>query len=110
VFSRTLDKPSWKNTKLLKGDLAAEIRKLKNEPGPGTAVFGSGKIVSQLAQEGLIDEFQIVVKPVVLGKGRVMFDGIKEKLTLKQAKTLTFGNGNVVLYYEPKACRRSRNR
>ena len=101
VFSRTLDKASWNNTKLVKGDLAGEIRKMKKEPGEDMVIFGSGSIVSQLAQAGLIDEYQIVVDPVALGKGRTMFDGIKEKLTLKLKKTRTFGNGNVLLCYEP---------
>jgi len=101
VFSRTLDQASWNNSKLVKGDMVAEIRKMKKEPGEGMAILGSGNIVSQLAQEGLIDEYQIVVNPVVLGKGRTMFDGIKEKLNLKLTKTRTFGNGNVVLWYEP---------
>jgi dihydrofolate reductase len=103
VFSRTLDKASWNNTKLVKGGMAAEIRKMKNEPGSHIALLGSGSIVSQLAQEGLIDEYQIVVNPVVLGKGRTMFDGIKEKLTLKLTKTRIFGNGNVLLCSEPMA-------
>lgn len=103
VFSRTLDKVSWNNTKLVKGDMAAEIRKMKKEPGKDMVILGSGSIVSQLAQEGLIDEYQIVVNPVVLGKGRTMFDGFKEKLTLKLTKTRTFGNGNVLLCYEPIA-------
>jgi dihydrofolate reductase len=103
VFSRTLDKASWNNTKLVKGDLAAEIRKMKKEPGENMVIFGSGSIVSQLAPEGLIDEYQIVLNPVVLGKGKTMFEGIKEKLTLKLTKTRTFGNGNVLLCYEPMA-------
>ena len=58
VFSRTLDKASWSNTKLVKGDIAAEIRKMKQEPGKGMAILGSGSIVSQLAPHGLIDEYQ----------------------------------------------------
>ena len=103
VFSRTLDKASWNNTKLVKGDMAAEIRKMKKEPGKDMVILGSGSIVSQLAPEGLIDEYQIVVNPVVLGKGRTMFDGINEKLALKLTKTRTFGNGNVLLCYEPMA-------
>ncbi len=103
VFSRTLDKASWNNTKLVKGDMAAEIRKMKKEPGEGMAILGSGSIVSQLAQEGLIDQYQIVVNPIVLGKGRTMFDSIKRKLTLKLASTRAFGNGNVFLCYEPMA-------
>jgi dihydrofolate reductase len=103
VFSRTLDKVTWNNTKLLKGDLATEVRKLKNEPGPDIVILGSGSIVSQLAQEGLIDEFQIVVNPIILGKGRTMFDGVKETVTLKLVKSRVFGNGNVVQDYEPVA-------
>ncbi len=100
VFSRTLDKASWNNTKLVKSDMAAEIRKMKNEPGEDMAIMGSGSIVSQLAQEGLIDEFQIVMNPIVLGKGRTMFEGVNDNLNLKQTKTRTFGNGNVLLCYE----------
>jgi len=101
VFSRTLDKASWNNTKLVKGDMPAEIRKMKKEAGKDMVILGSGSIVSQLAQEGLIDEYQIVVNPVALGDGRTMFDGIREKLILKRTKTRTFGNGNVLLCYEP---------
>lgn len=103
VFSRTMDKALWSNTKLVKSDMAPEIRKMKEEPGEDMVILGSGSIVSQLAQERLIDEYQIVVNPVVLGKGRTMFDGTKEKLTLKLTKTRTFGNGNVLLCYEPMA-------
>lgn len=103
VFSRTLDKVSWKNTKLVKGDLVAEVRKMKAEPGEGMAILGSGSIVSQLAQAGLIDEYQMALIPVVLGKGRTMFDGVKEKLPLKLKKTRAFANGTVVLCYEPLA-------
>jgi dihydrofolate reductase len=57
----------------------------------------------KLAQEGLIDEYQIVVNPIVLGKGRTLFDGLRKKLTLKLTKTRAFGNGNVFLRYEPLA-------
>jgi len=101
VFSRTLDKASWHNTTLAQGDLAAAVRAMKSEPGPDMAILGSGSIVSQLAQESLIDEYQIVVNPVVLGKGRTMFDGVQKMLPLKLTKTRTFGNGKVYLCYEP---------
>lgn len=103
VFSRTMEKPSWNNTRLVKGDIAAEIRKMKNEPGKDMVIFGSGTIVAQLAQAGLIDEFQIVVNPIILGEGRTMFDGIRERLNLRLTKARTFGNGNVLLCYEPMA-------
>jgi dihydrofolate reductase len=108
VFSRTLKKAEWKNTKLVKGDIASEIRRIKKQPGKDMAILGSGSIVSQFAQEGLIDEYQIVVNPLILGEGRTMFDGVKEKLPLKLTKSRTFGNGNVVLCYEPMARNLSR--
>jgi dihydrofolate reductase len=63
-------------------------------------ILGSGSVVSQLAREGLIDEFQIVVNPIVLGNGRTMFNGVTQGPTLKLARSRTFGNGNVVLNYD----------
>ena len=71
---------------------------MKAEPGGDMAILGSGSIVSQLAQ-GVIDEYQIVVNPVVLGNGRTMFDGITTNLPLNLTRTRTFGNGNVLLCY-----------
>jgi dihydrofolate reductase len=103
VFSKTLDKASWNNTKLVKGDLMQGVRKLKSEPGETMVILGSGSIVAQLAQAGLIDEYQIVVSPIVLGEGRTLFDGVDKKQSLKLAKSRTFGNGNVFLCYEPAA-------
>jgi dihydrofolate reductase len=103
VFSRKLDQVTWNNTTLLKGDLAAEVRKLKQEPGPNIVVMGSGSIVAQLAEAGLIDEYQIVLNPIVVGNGRTMFEGVKRKLPMKLASSRAFANGNVVLFYEPAA-------
>jgi dihydrofolate reductase len=99
VFSRTLDKASWKNTRVVKGDIAAEVRKLKQESGPDMVIMGSGTIVSQLTGARLIDEYQLVLNPIALGAGRTLFDGIKEKVTLGLEKTRAFRNGNVVLWY-----------
>ena len=101
VFSRTLNAVTWNNTRLSKGDPAAEVRKLKQEPGEGMVILGSGSIVSQLAREGLIDEYQLVVIPIVLGTGRTMFEGIGKKLNLRLKSSRAFKNGNVVLCYEP---------
>lgn len=103
VFSRSLSTASWNNTKLVKGDLVSEIRKMKNEPGAGMAILGSGNIIAQLALEHVIDEYQIILDPVALGKGRTMFDGIMAPLNLKLTATRTFGNGKVYLCYEPMA-------
>ena len=103
VFSRTLEQVTWNNTRLLKGDLATEVRKLKSEAGPDIVILGSGSIVSQLAQEGLIDEYQIVVHPIVLCQGRTLFQGGKNRLRLRLSQSRAFGNGNAVLYYKPVA-------
>ena len=101
VFSRTLKEATWNNTKLVKSDLVGEVRRMKAEAGPNLVIMGSGTIVSQLAQAGLIDEYQIVVDPVVLGKGRTLFEGVNEKVNLKRTAERAFGNGNVLVCYEP---------
>lgn len=101
VFSRTLDEASWNNTRLVKSGLVEEVRKMKNESGEGMVILGSGSIVSQLSENRLIDEYQMVVNPIVLGQGRTMFEGLTEKLTLKRTRMRSFENGNVLLCYEP---------
>jgi dihydrofolate reductase len=102
VFSRTLDEASWQNTRLVKSDIVAEVQKLKKESGPDMTIMGSGTVIGQLAAAGLIDEYQIVVAPVVLGRGRTMFDGLPANLPLKLTESRSFSNGNVLLCYEPK--------
>lgn len=108
VASRTLDTVSWQNTTLLNGDLLEEIRRLKQRAGPDLVILGSGTIVSQLSQARLIDEYQIVVNPIVLGRGRTLFEPPSvahptplPRLPLRLTKSRAFGNGNVVLWYEP---------
>jgi dihydrofolate reductase len=101
VFSRTLDKADWNNTRLVKDDMIAEVRKLKQGSGKDLTVLGSGSIVSQLAQEGLIDEYTILLNPVVIGQGKTMFEGITDKIALKLISIRTFGNGNILLRYIP---------
>ena len=95
VFSKTLKEASWNNTRLVNGELATEMRKLKEESGPNMCVLGSGTIIAQLAPTGLIDEYQMVLDPVALGKGRTMFDGIKDKLDLKLTRSRVFRNGKI---------------
>ena len=101
VFSRTLVEADWANTRLVKGDLTEEVRKLKKQPGKDMTILGSGSIVAELTQAGLIDEYQMLLNPVVLGKGKTMFEGIHRKITLKLVKSHAFRNGNIMLYYEP---------
>jgi dihydrofolate reductase len=102
VFSRTIDSATWNNTRLVKNGMAAEIRKLKNESDKDMAILGSGTLVSQLTREQLIDEYQFVMTPVILGKGRTMFEGLKGILNVKLVDTRTFTNGNVILRYVPR--------
>jgi dihydrofolate reductase len=99
VFSRTMEKATWNNTRLVKDNLVEEVRRMKSEPGDNMVIMGSGTIVSQLTQERLIDEYQFVVHPLVLGSGRTLFEGVKHQLSLKRINSRTFGNGNVLLSY-----------
>lgn len=99
VFSRTLTEASWQNTTLIKDDLTDAVRKLKQDSGPDMCILGSGTIVAQLSAAGLVDAYQIVVVPVVLGAGRTLFDS---NLQLKLTSSRAFGNGNVVNSYEPR--------
>lgn len=101
VFSRTLAQASWSNTKLVKGDIVSEVRKMKQESGPDMVIMGSGSIVSLFSQERLVDEYQLVVHPIVLGQGKTLFQGVKDRLALKRTQTRMFGNGNVLLCYQP---------
>lgn len=101
VFSRTLKEATWSNTTLVKDDLVATVQDLKQTAGKNMLIFGSSTIVSQLARKGLIDEYQLVVNPLVLGRGRTMFETLTQPLKLKHTQTRTFGNGNVFLCYEP---------
>jgi dihydrofolate reductase len=101
VFSRSLNKVSWNNTRLMKGDLASEVRKLKETASEGVVILGSGTIVSQLAQAKLVDEYQLAINPIALGGGRTLFEGMTEPLRLKRTRSRSFKNGTVFVVYEP---------
>jgi len=103
VFSRTLREAAWPNTTILKGDLAAHVRALKQQRGPDLVIMGSGTIVAQLTQAGAIDAYQLVVNPIVLGAGRTLFEGVEKPVRLVLARERRFGNGNVVLWYQTAA-------
>jgi len=100
VFSRSMKEASGQNIRLIKDNIVEEMRKLKSEPANDMVIMGSGTIVSQFTQEGLIDEYHIVTHPIIIGKGRTMFEGVKEKVPLKRTKTRTFENGCVFVCYE----------
>jgi dihydrofolate reductase len=100
VFSRTLDKADWIHTRLVKNDMVGEVRNLKRHSERNMTILGSGSIVAQLAQAQLIDEYQIMLIPVALGKGKTMFENMAERVSLKLTSTQTFGNGNILLVYQ----------
>ena len=102
VFSKTLDKVAWSNTRLVKDNIEEEIEKMKKRPGKDMAILGSGSIVSLFAQRGLVDEYRLMVNPVVLGQGNPLFKGIGDRIYLKLLGTRTFRSGNVLLYYGPE--------
>jgi dihydrofolate reductase len=99
VFSHSLKKSDWANTTVLNGDPVAEVAKLKRADGPGLTILGSGSIVRQLAAACMIDDYQFMVCPVILGGGRTLFDGIPGRPTLKLANSRAFKNGKVFLHY-----------
>lgn len=101
VFSRTLQKADWNNSRLIKDNLAEEILKMKQQPGKELALLGSADLLATLIQLDLIDEHRIMVNPIVLGKGTPLFKGIDHASKLKLVNTRTFRSGNVLLCYQP---------
>lgn len=101
VFSKTLDKVEWNNSRLVKENVAEEVSDLKQQRGKDIAIFGSSDLAVTLAEHGLIDEYRIIVNPVFLGHGTPLLKGIKDRLDLKLIKARTFKSGNVLLYYTP---------
>lgn len=101
VFSKTLAKAEWENTKLVGDNVVEEISRLKKQSDKDVALFGSASLMSELMRMDLIDEHRVMVNPVILGSGNPLFQ-TKDKLLLKLLKTKTFNNGNVLLYYAPK--------
>ena len=99
VFSKTHAISHWSNSKLLTGDPAEEILKLKRKKGKDIIIYGSGKIVNYLARSRVIDEYQLWVHPVFLGKGKLLFKDLEKEYRMKLFKTKTFGSGVVILYY-----------
>lgn len=102
VFSRTLPAVGWCNSRLVKEDIPGEIARLKGQPGKDMIVYGSGRIVSVLMRLGLVDEYRIWVHPVVLGKGKPLFNAVDDHLDMHLFKTKGFSSGVILLYYTIK--------
>jgi len=100
VASRTLKKLEWNNSHLIKGELAAEVSKLKKQPGHDIVIHGSPGLIRSLLPHGLIDEYRLLVYPIVLGRGKRLFDEASQA-KLKLAESETFSKGVVKLVYRP---------
>ena len=104
VVSTTLDEPlEWNNSTLIQGDIAEEVLRLKRQDGKDFLVFGSGRLVRTLMQHDLIDEYRLMVFPIVLGSGQRLFEGGSGPKVLRLVETKTLGAGVVVLTYQPAA-------
>ena len=99
VFSKTLEKAKWENTKLVKENIIGEILILKQQPGKDIVIFGSSDLSVYLMQADLIDEFRIFINPIALGGGKTLFKSINKRYNLKLLNVKTFKSGNVLLCY-----------
>jgi dihydrofolate reductase len=102
VFSKTLPQANWENTTVIRDDIAAQVQAMKQQEGKEIAIFGSNILGVSLIQAGLIDEFRIMVNPVILGSGTPLFKGLDKRINLKLLQSITFDNGNVLHYYKPE--------
>jgi len=103
VVSSTLDKVEWAGSKLIKGNVSEEIKRLKKQPGGDLLLSGSGQLFNAMMRENLIDLYRFMLHPVVLGKGMRLFEGGGKQRSLKLMETKRFATGIIVLEYEPVA-------
>jgi dihydrofolate reductase len=101
VLSRTLQEAAWKNTRILRDKVPETIGALKREPGKPIVAWAGAGLVATLAQAGLVDEYRLIVHPVLLGKGTPLFQGIEERRRLRLTRTTQLGRNLTVLCYEP---------
>jgi dihydrofolate reductase len=103
VFSRTLDKVEWNNSTLFHDINPDDVKKWKAEDGKDMLIYGSASIVQQLTNLGLIDEYQILVHPVLVGGGKALFEGVKDKHRLKLVSSKLIGSQVILLTYQSSA-------
>ncbi len=105
VFSRTLTKANWQNTELAPDLSEEKVLALKRQPGKAIMIFGSATVVDELSRFGLIDEYQLILNPVVLGKGKRLFSDREGRVNLELAEARAFKSGLVFLRYRPRPAR-----
>jgi len=99
VFSTSKKQVSWQNSQIFRRLDPAELRARKQAPGKDMIVFGSGSLVSQLTEHGLIDEYQFIVGPLLLGAGRSLIQGVSERVPLELLEARPYASGNLMLRY-----------
>ena len=102
VFSRTLTKVDWNNTTLIQKNIANEVSRLKQQPGNKLMLLGSSDVAVELMRHHLIDEFNFMINPLLLGNGKLIYQGISEPYPLKLIQSKIFKSGNVLLTYIPQ--------
>jgi dihydrofolate reductase len=102
VASRTLRSLDWQNSTLIDGDVAAEVAKLKDQPGGNIAVLGSGELVQTLMENDLVDEYFLAVFPLLLGKGKRLFKDTDRAQSLRLVNSTTSTTGGLILTYRPE--------
>ncbi|HBA72940.1 MAG TPA: riboflavin biosynthesis protein RibD [Geobacter sp.] len=103
VFSSTLDKSEWQNTRIVKGDAGEFVTALKQQPGMNMVIFGSSDLAVTLLKQGLLDEIRLIVNPLILGNGKSLFKGFNDILKLTLVETRTYPSGSVFLRYLPES-------
>jgi dihydrofolate reductase len=99
VFSRTLAEVTWRNSRLVRELDPGAIAAMKREPGQNILVFGSGSIASQLTEAGLIDDYQLVISPILLGGGRSMIEHVGKTTKLALVDCRSFPSGRLLVRY-----------
>lgn len=100
VFSRTRKEVTWNNSRLFHEFDPDAVRALKREPGKDMIIFGSGSIASELTRHGLIDEYQFIVTPILLGSGKSLISGLSSRTKLRLVEAKPYRTGNLMLRYE----------
>jgi len=102
VFSATLTRADWAESRIASGDLATDIDRLKREPGGPILAHGGATFVDSLIRDGLIDEYRLVIHPVVIGHGTALFSALREPLRLDLVEARTFPTGTAIHVYRPR--------
>ncbi len=102
VVSQTLENPSWKNTTVIKRNVVEEVSQLKTQSGGEILVAGSGQLVNTLMQHGLVDEYRLMVYPLILGTGKCLFNNGSVQHTLRLVEARPVGSGILILVYHPE--------